>query len=93
MSKRYLNAVLTVIAVLLALHLVADRQASTQTPPTSLVSASPAWAASTGIPNAAAQRKDMVDLLRKIETNQRNLEALLKSGAARVRIEGPVSAE
>ena len=82
---RYLNTVLTVIAILLTLHLwtlwtypsVGGR------PVVDL--AQPAEAA--GIPNAGMQRKQTNDLLKRLIQKTEELTGLFKSGRARVRME------
>lgn len=86
---RYLNAILTVLALLLALNLWT---AWTATPGGEVLSvARPARAQPQGIPNAAQQRKEMVDLLKKINVQVADLAATLKSGEVRVRVEATPS--
>ncbi|MBI1335685.1 MAG: hypothetical protein GC164_01835 [Phycisphaera sp.] len=81
-SLRYLNSVLTVIAVLLTLNLYTlwtTSPASIETVPT---------AQAAGLPDGGAQRKEMIDQLKLLNQKFDQLTQLLKSGEARVRIEG-----
>lgn len=87
-SLRYLNSILTVLAILLALQLwttwagtpVATAvQAQTRT--------TPAPAAANGIPDAAGQRKEMIDLLKRQTQQLEELGTLLRSGQVRVKVE------
>jgi len=86
-SLRYLNGVLTVIGVLLMLQLwttwtggsasmAAPAMARSQTAPTP-----------GGIPNAGAQRRQMVDMLKRISQQTEVLTGLFRTGQARVRVE------
>jgi hypothetical protein len=95
-SLRYLNTILTVLAVLLAAQLW-----TTWTAPHLLASpsgdvadlATPAFAEARnagsggGIPDAGAQRKDMIDLLKKHAAQNDELLGLLRSGDVRVKLE------
>jgi len=81
---RYLNSILTVIAVLLTLQLWTSWTA--QSPALSLVSEARAQEGG-GIPNAGAQRKQMIDLLREQNAKIDKQMQLLESGKVRVRIE------
>ena len=87
-SIRYLNVVLTVIALLLTLHLwtLWTSPASGRSP-SDLIS-EPAAHAQSGIPNAAAQRVEMIKELKKVSKNMEELTGLFLSGKARVRVEG-----
>jgi len=85
-SMRYLNVVLTVIAVLLALNLATGGFSERSTP-----EASRAYAV--GIPNAGQQRSDMIDQLKKLNVTTSRIEALLSSGNLRVRVEAPRNEE
>ena len=79
-ALRYLNTVLTIIALLLTLQLWTSWTQGTaqgQLPDV----ATPAQAA---IPNAAAQRKQMIDLIKQTNQNISDLTELFKSGKARV---------
>ncbi len=80
-SVKYLNAVLTVIAVLLTLHLWAW-QASPGSAPQAFDIATPAYA---GIPNAGEQRQQMVDEIKKLSSKVDALINLFRSGQARVK--------
>jgi len=83
-ANRYLNVVLTVIALLMGLHLgtlwvgaPVDSQLPTM--------ATPVYAQ--GIPDAGAQRRDMVEQLRKLNIQVEALNNQFKNGQARVRVE------
>lgn len=82
-SPRYLNVVLTVIAVLMALELwtqwVGDGAGSTSTM-TPMVHAA-------GIPNAGQQRQQIVDELRRLSQEVEAMHNLFRSGQARVKLE------
>ncbi len=80
-SLRYLNVVLTVLTVVLTLHLW------TLWTGEALSSVTPSAHAG-GLPDAGAQRKEMIDLLKGMNQKMDQLAALLKSGEARVRVEG-----
>jgi hypothetical protein len=91
-SLRYLNTILTVLAVLL----VAQLWTTWMTPHLAGADtgvATPAWAQSRGagsgggIPDAGAQRKEMIDLLKKQCVQNEELAGLLRSGEMRVRVE------
>lgn len=84
-SLGYLNAILTVLAVLLTLNLWT---AWTATPGGELLSAAqPAHAQ--GLANAAQQRKEMVDLLKQLNVEFAELKKTLAKGELRVRVEAP----
>lgn len=83
-QSRYLNAILTIIAVLLSLQLWTQWTAGT-TPP--VLPAAYAQGDPGGFPNAAAQRREMTDLLKKISKQLSDLQDLLNSGKVRVRVE------
>ncbi len=87
-SLRYLNAVLTIIAVLLTLQLWTTWTVGTSTGalPAQFDHASTAEAA---VPNAGAQRKQMIDQLNKTNASLKELTDLFKSGKARVRVDAP----
>jgi hypothetical protein len=89
-SLRYCNVVLTVIAVLLTLNLWT---AWTTTPGGSLMSIAGDAHAQNGIPNAGAQRKAMIDELKKITTEINGLESTLKSSTLKVKVEGGTGGE
>lgn len=86
-SLRYLNTVLTLIAILLTLNLYVGW---TTTPGGELLSiASEAHAQeSGGIANAGAQRKEMIDLLKQMNASVNEMQKTLTNGSARVRVEG-----
>ncbi len=85
--SRYLHTILTVLAVLLALQLWTSWSG-----PSTPVLAAPAESgakpgAATGIPDEGAQRKEMIDLLKRQVQQNEELIALLKSGQVRVKLE------
>jgi hypothetical protein len=80
---RYLNTILTILALLLALQLWTT-WTGTASPPLSLVAQAQAQ---DGIPNAGAQRKQMIDLLKEQNVKIEKLSQLLESGRVRVRLE------
>jgi len=85
-SVRYLNGVLTVIAVLLTLNL----WTSWNVPLAQTASAAPnSTPTGGGIPNAGAQRQQIVDLLKKLNQQTDELISLFKSGQARVKVDAP----
>ena len=77
---RYLNVMLTVVAVLLTANLVSHWALTPNV-------AEPAFAQ--GIPDAGAQRLQMIDLMKSTNERLDNLEKLLVSG--RVRVSATVS--
>lgn len=79
-SLRYLNSVLTALAVLLSLNLYLAWSDS----PVSVASEARAQ----GISNAGAQREEQIALLKQINVNLREMSAALKDGSVRVRVEG-----
>ena len=82
-SLRYLNTVLTLIAVLLTVNIWTLWNTA---PGANAVSfASPAQAV--GLTNAAQQRKEMISVLKKINSDSAELKSLLANGSARVRLE------
>lgn len=76
-SLRYLNSVLTVIAVLLTLNLVALWHT---TPGGAMLDHAQPAQAQGGMTNAADQRKQIVDLLKQINTSLSDVKSTLKSG-------------
>jgi len=84
-SLRYLNSILTVLAVLLALQLWTAWTSG----PIDLATPATAQVRGSGIPDAGAQRKDMIDLLKRIAVQNDELASLFKSGQARVKLENP----
>ena len=84
-SLRYLNTVLTVIAVLLTVNVWTLWNA---TPGGEAVSiATEAQAA--GIANAGAQRKQIIDAVNQTKAEVGELKAMFKTGSARVTVENP----
>ncbi len=83
---RYLNAVLTVIAVLLTLNLwtLWTMGPSANGPVIELASTAQAQ----GLTNAGAQRRDMINLMKQQVAALKDLSKTLKSGEVRVRLEG-----
>ena len=82
-SLRYLNSILTILAVLLTLNLwTLWTSGALQGGPEV---ATPAQAQ--GIPNAGAQRIEMINELKQQTGKLDQLITLLKSGQARVRVE------
>lgn len=91
---RYLNVMLTLIAVLLTLQLWTAWVA----PPTMLTGSAMAAPTSRaksrsakepgGIPDAGAQRAETIRLLRQSNQNTEALIGLFRTGEARVRVEG-----
>lgn len=82
-SLRYLNSVLTVIAVLLTLNVY-----TLWTMPQSGAAVSVSTEAqAAGLPNPGAQRQQMIDLLKKLSKQAEETKGLFKSGQARVRVE------
>ena len=89
-SSRYLNTILTVLAILLTLNLVTSWTASGPTladPASAQVRTS--TAAPPTPPNAGQQRNDMIKKLDEVSGKLDQLMTLLRSGEARVRIENP----
>ena len=80
-QMRYLNTVLTVLAVLLGLHLYTAWAGD----PPQLTA--PAYAQEGGIPNAAAQRKEMIDTLKRMSAQVEEMKGLFANGRARVTVE------
>ena len=80
-SLRYLNVVLTVIALLLTLNL----WTLWTTSPSTLMQ--PPAAQAQGVSNAGAQRNQMIALLKQQVQRTEELTGLFKSGKARVRVD------
>lgn len=76
-AMRYLNTILTVLALLLALNLWTAWSAAP-----SLTGAAQAQ----GIPDEGAQRQQQVDLLKKLNVRMEEQAELLQSGKVRVRV-------
>jgi hypothetical protein len=86
-SLRYLNTILTVITVLLAMHLWTWW--SDGPLPAAAVAAPRSVPTPGGIPNAGAQRQQQIDLLKLLNQRTDDLVNLLRSGQARVRVDVP----
>ncbi|MFP4146066.1 MAG: hypothetical protein ACOCTI_08175 [Phycisphaeraceae bacterium] len=84
-SLKYLNTILTVLAVLLTINLWTTWQMGSARDVASLTQ--PAEAA--GVPNAASQRKKMVDLLKVISTDLNEMQQTLQSGEITVKLQAP----
>lgn len=82
---RYMNAVLTVIAVLLTLNLWTMWTAGTTPANTSLDFTTPAQAQ--GLANAGSQRQEMITAIKAQTVAITEMSKTLKSGQVRVRIE------
>jgi hypothetical protein len=82
-SLRYLNTILTVLAVLLALQLWTAWMGNGGLAAPARAVASPTG----GIPDAGAQRKEMIDLLKALNEQSSDLVKVLKSGDVRVKLE------
>ncbi|MCX5661742.1 MAG: hypothetical protein NTW19_18845 [Planctomycetota bacterium] len=86
-SVRYLNTVLTVLCVLVAVQIWTSWSTS-GLPVASTAQAQPASPPSGGgIPDAGAQRKEMIDLLKRLAQQHDDLGQLLRSGQVRVKVE------
>lgn len=84
-NLRYTNAILTVLAVLLTLNLYAGWSTS---PGGRLVSLEgEAVAQETGIANAGAQRREMIDVLKQLNATVGEMKKTLTDGSARVKVE------
>lgn len=81
-SLRYLNTMLTIIAVLLTMQVYAllVGPGGPEVAPS---------AQAQGIPDAGAQRKEMIDQLKQLNAKTDQLLSLFKSGQARVKLENP----
>ena len=81
-SVKYLNVILTAITILLALQLWTSWAGVSSDQPIEL--AAPAHAA--GIPNAGAQRQQMIDRLKDVSAQLTELNNQFRTGQARVRV-------
>lgn len=94
--SRYLNGVLTIIAVLLTLQLwtswtggpAAGNSGEFAGGMPDFASVAHAQEDAKGIPNAGAQRREIVELLKKLTIQTEALTGLFRSGQARVKVEG-----
>jgi hypothetical protein len=85
-SPHYLNVILTVLALLLTVQLWTTLTGAGVSVTTA--QAGPVTAGSGGgIPDAGAQRKEMIDLLKATNQKLDALTELFKSGGARVHME------
>ncbi len=82
-SLRYLNTMLTVIAVLLTVNVWT---LWTITPGGDALSIA-SEAQAVGMPNAGAQRKQLIEAVKRVEAQTGELAAMFKNGSARVRLE------
>ena len=82
-SLRYLNGILTIIAILLTLNLYG----AWNTTPGGQMLGGVQEAQAQGIANAGAQRQVMVDLLKKISVQLVDLQKTMTDGSMRARIE------
>lgn len=88
-SGRYLNVVLTAIAIALgviALKQTVGPQAAHAANPRTTRSAVVAEEGAPGLPNAAEQRIRMIESLRSIDSRLQAIESRLKSGPIEVRV-------
>ncbi|MCC6682733.1 MAG: hypothetical protein IT445_17670 [Phycisphaeraceae bacterium] len=85
---RYLNSVLTVIAVLLTINLYTMW---TVTPAGSAMAPTSSYAADSGVVDARVQRKEMIDLLKQINSEISAMHSTLSSGKVRVTVENTTS--
>lgn len=89
-SLRYLNTVLTAVAILLGLQLWTSWNSPAANDAGSAL-VSPAHAA--GLPDAGAQRKDMINELKSLRKQMADTHSLLASGKVRVQVQDPVKDE
>lgn len=82
-SLRYLNTMLTVIAVLLAVNIWTLWSVTPGGDALSIATE----ARADGMTNAGAQRKQIVDAIKRVEAQTGELAAMFKNGSARVRLE------
>lgn len=84
-SIRYTNMILTVLAVLLAAQLWTTW--STSSAPMAQSAQAGAPNGPTNLPDPGADRKDMIDLMKKQVQKSDDILTFLKSGQMRVRLE------
>ena len=91
-SLRYLNTMLTVLAVLLVLQLwttwMGPREGGFAAPAHAGADTRTVNQPGGGIPDAGAQRKEMIDLLKQLNAQQADVVKVIKSGEVRVKLEG-----
>lgn len=90
-SLRYLNTVLTALTVLLALQLWTTWTTTHAADTASIANAQAKPGG--GVPDAGAQRKEMVDLLKRITQQNDELRSTLTSGEVRVKLEATPGAD
>ena len=83
-SLKYLNGVLTVMTVLMAMGLWTWWVGGPTAPSVSMVQ--PAYAS--GIANAGHQRQQIVNEIKQLSQTVDRLSAMFRSGEARVRVDG-----
>lgn len=86
-SLRYLNTVLTVLAVLLAVQIWTSWSGSGLSAAGAAQAMAQNAPAGGGIPDAGAQRKEIIDLLKRVTQQNEELNSLLRSGQVRVKVE------
>lgn len=86
-NLRYLNSILTIIAVLLTLNLWTLWTGSSS--PVADFAAPAHAQVNEGLANAGAQRSEMIALLKKQISATESLTALLKSGTVKVKVDMP----
>ncbi|MEX0653773.1 MAG: hypothetical protein WD534_01845 [Phycisphaeraceae bacterium] len=84
-SLKYLNSVLTVIAVLLTLNLWVGWTDTPAGDRMTIVSEAQAQ----GVPNAAQQRREMIDSIKQVNSQIGEIKTLLTSGRVKVQAEAP----
>lgn len=85
-SLKYTNGVLSVLAVLLALNLYVTW---VDTPAGAMLTPGVEARAQSGMPNAAQQRREMIDEVKLTNKTLDELKTLLTSGEVRVKTEAP----
>lgn len=83
-SLKYLNVVLTVVAVLMTVQVWTSLGAAPAVDFASVARAE-------GIPDAGAQRQAIVDQLKLVNQKLEEMAGLLRSGEVRVKVEGKAS--
>jgi len=86
-SLRYLNTVLTVLTVLVGLHLWTVWSGGNADSAMMLTQTAHAQSRG-GVPDAGAQRLEMISLLKQLVKQSEDTQSLLKSGQVRVKLEG-----
>ncbi|MFW6059174.1 MAG: hypothetical protein ACODAQ_03280 [Phycisphaeraceae bacterium] len=83
-SLRYLNTILTLLALLLTLNLWTAWTASPAGNALTLTERAEAQ----GVVNAGAQRKEIIDLLKKVNVSLSGIDKKLSDGNAKVQVVG-----